>query len=332
MAMGKNEFVETIRRDLHTVEAEQYKVDPGMWRKYWQVKPIDTAWDKATSNIHTQTMPEVQGDAGLPGRESIQGYTSYGWVRKYGLYKRYHYDVIADSANKQVNLLRDELSALKDSMEMTKDKLLADVFNYGGFLAGHETFKIYGKSPDLPDAPVPTDGLIYDGKPLFALTGNNHPSKGGGTYFNGDANTLSVANLNTAYVRMTSTNARNESDERINLVGNQKVKLVIPPDLEFTAREILTQSGLMVAAAGTGDPRPLFGKFDIVINPYLTDTNAWFLVIDNPSGLVALDRQPLKTTVKDSDIDQHVTATAYFRFGFRVGNWRFVHGSAFSTS
>jgi hypothetical protein len=332
MAMGTvNEFVESIKRDLYTVEAEQYKIPAGTWKQYWSVKPVKTGWDKATTNIHHQKMPEVQDSEGLPGRESIQGYTSYGVVRTYGLFKEYSYRLIEDSAQHQVNQLRDELTALKDSMEITKDSVLADVFNYGGFLLGHETFKVAGKYPDLPDSPHPTDGLIYDGKPLFALTGNNHPSKGGGTYFNGDANALSIANLDTAATRMLSTNARNESDLKVSLTGGQKVKLVIPQELEFTARQILTQTNLTIAAATQNDPRPHFNKYDIVVNPYLTDTNAWFLVIPNPNGLVMLDRQPLRTSVVNDDKYQKVTATAYFRFGLRVGNWRYVHGSNFST-
>jgi hypothetical protein len=60
--------------------------------------------------------------------------------------------------------------------------------------------------------------------------------------------------------------------------------LVVPTQLNFTARKLLESSGIVGSA--DNDINPIPGLFqDLVVSPYLTDTDAWFIVTDIPSGL-----------------------------------------------
>lgn len=330
--MDKGQFVETVRQELHKVEMESFKPNEAISDKYWESKTIVSGIDKSTTNINDNYFPLVEGAEGLPVRETIQGWTTYGYARTYGKKKRYNYNTIRDSGHRQIDLAMEEMSAFARNVVTTKERLLAEVFNQGGIAAGHAVFELVGKDPELPDSPYPTDGLIYDGFPLFNLSGNLRSSKGGATYFNGQANALSTTNLDAALVIMRGDNAKNESDQPIDIVAGRQITLLVPPALEFTARQITDPNKLTIAAAGTGDTRPHHGLFDVVVNPWLTDTNAWFLVLKDRNGLIKLERQPLETNVQDFPQDRVIQVTAEFRVGFRIGNWRFVYGSNFSTS
>jgi len=70
----------------------------------------------------------------------------------------------------------------------------------------------------------------------------------------------------------------------------------------------------------------LIGK--VVIDPYLTDTDAWFLTTDIPYGLVSQQRRALEFT-KDNDFDtENAKAKATERYAAGWIDWRGVFGSA----
>lgn len=330
--MDKGQFVETVKKELFTVEREQFTQQPAISDGYFTAKQVDSGIDKSTTNIHQNYMQEVPEGGGLDKTEAIQGFTTYGLIRTHGHRLRFNYNLIEDSGHRQIDLVMDQMSSFADSMRATKERKLANVFNQGGITAGDDVFKLAGLDPELPDNPYPTDGLIYDGLPLFNLSGNLRTSKGGGTFFNGEANALSSTNLDAALVILKKTNANNESDIPIDIVAGRQITLLVPAELEFTARQITDPNKLTIAAAGTGDTRPHHGVFNVVMNPWLTDTNAWFLVIPDRNGLVKLERKALTTNVQDFPQDRVIQVTAEFRFGFRIGNFRYVYGSNFSTS
>jgi phage major head subunit gpT-like protein len=72
-------------------------------------------------------------------------------------------------------------------------------------------------------------------------------------------------------------------DDRGKPLGIVPDVLVVPPDLQWTAMELLNSTYYPdMIAAGTGSQKlaanQLKGRLEIVVSPYLTDTNDWFLL------------------------------------------------------
>ena len=106
------------------------------------------------------------------------------------------------------NFLNDLAGTWAESSEHTKEEFAARPFNDGGTLSGDFVFN--GSWLNNTD---PSGDLMYDGKPQFALSGNEYTHKGGGTYYNSIAGlTLSAITFQQVYVLHTATNNRNELD------------------------------------------------------------------------------------------------------------------------
>ena len=116
-----------------------------------------------------------------------------------------------------------------------------------------------------------------------------------------------VSNSGTTALSQTSLEAtrllmRDYVDETDNLITARGDTLLVPPDLEETAWEIVNAQGKV----GTADNDPNFskGKYRIIVWDYLNDSNNWFL-IDSRFAKMYLkwfDRIPVEFN-KDKDFD-----------------------------
>lgn len=106
-------------------------------------------------------------------------------------------------------------------------------------------------------------------------------------------------------------------------------KLIVPVELEFTARRIL-KTDLRV---GTTDndisalkDMGIFGDEPVVMD-FLTSPKYWFIKTDAPTGLTYMDRESFETDMLvDFDTD-NLKVKGYERYAFGYGNWRTVYGS-----
>lgn len=121
-----------------------------------------------------------------------------------------------------------------------------------------------------------TYGLCYDGQYFF----DSDHTNAGAEYVTNQSNTgttaLSSAALQAALIAMAKV-----KDDRGKPMGVVATHLVVPPDLEFTAREIL-QSVLNPDAtaatyAGNTKVNVLQGRLQLIVSPYLTDATDWFV-------------------------------------------------------
>ena len=105
--------------------------------------------------------------------------------------------------------------------------------------------------------------------------------------------------------------------------------LIVPTALVYDAQRILKsvqQSG--TANNDTNALRSLSVIPDVVVNNYLTDSDAWFIRTNAPSGMCWFDREPVQFT-KDEDFDtDNAKAKAYMRFVTLWGDWRGLYGSS----
>lgn len=114
----------------------------------------------------------------------------------------------------------------------------------------------------------------YDGTALFHT---NHANLN-----TGGTSTLTAANLNTALVAIRRSKFENE------FTGLQPKFLVVPPELEATARTIMNSEWIPAPGTGIGNINPFQNVLEIIVDQWLTSTTAWYVFAD-PAQAPAID-------------------------------------------
>ena len=160
-----------------------------------------------------------------------------------------------------------------------------------------------------------------DGKELLAT---NHPSLAGD-----QSNELATAaDLSEASLEDLTINIMDALNSKGLKIALQPQRLIIPTALVYDAQRILKS----VARVGTADNdlnalSDLSVIPEIVVNNYLTDSDAWFIRTNAPSSLCWFDRNAVEFS-KDEDFDtDNAKAKAYMRFIPFWGDFRGLYGS-----
>jgi hypothetical protein len=166
-----------------------------------------------------------------------------------------------------------------------------------------------------------TTELTPDGLSLFNTA---HVLKGGGTARNRpstDAD-LSATSLTNALVDI-----QNEwKDEAGHLAAPvTSLQLIVPPALEFLADRLLNSTGLPGSADNDRNPIKSRRSWKLIINPRLSDADAWFVADADKGGhgLCFYRRVPISTVplAIDPRTDNRILK---IRHRFSVGAWTWV--------
>jgi len=300
---------------------ESYDMLPKMYPEIFRVDTTKQAYIETTSGVGVGRLYEKGEFEDITSASPIEGYTIVARNREWAV------DIpiskeLQDDVTKLGNFMRSMMPQLSEAVVDTKEEFYAKFFNKGGYTAGNAVFNgtIVGvKSDDSGD-------LAYDSKPFFNLSGNNRSSKGGGTYYNGEANDFSKANLQSAYTLMTSTNNRRENDTRCRIVPDI---VLAKDDMYFSIKEVLdSPENPTTSMRSTNVAYRLLNQKTW---QYLDDTDAWFLG-KAKKGLVALERKAPEFDIWEDKKKKAMFLSVYTRFGGYVENWRYWYGSNFSTS
>lgn len=159
-----------------------------------------------------------------------------------------------------------------------------------------------------------------------SLCSTSHPLVGGGTNSNRPSVgvDLNETSLENAFIQIAAW-----TDERGLLIAAKPKKVVLPPSLQFVAERLFKTDGRV--GTNDNDINTMKGKLPYVINHWLTDTNAWFMLTDVPNGLKMFERVALKTGM-DGDFDTgNVRYKARERYSFGWSDHLGVWGSPGST-
>jgi len=169
----------------------------------------------------------------------------------------------------------------------------------------------------------------YTGADGSILCITSHANQSGGTW----ANTFTTAaDLSEAALEQASIDVSKLENDRGLKINLQPMKLIIPPDLKFEAFRILksvlqndTANNAINAlrASGTIPGEP-------VVNPFLTDVDAWFIKTNCPSGVKVWERRaPEFTGVPENDFDtENAKYKGTCRYSFGWTDARAIFGSA----
>lgn len=173
-----------------------------------------------------------------------------------------------------------------------------------------------------------------DGVSLFGVNSSSarvgHPLVNGGVNYNSPTTgvDLNETSLENAIIQIAAW-----TDERGLLIAAKARKMVIPPAMQFIAERLMktqlrtgTTDNDISAVVNMGVVPEGY-----VVNHFLTDTNAWFLLTDVPNGLKMFVRAALANSM-DGDFDTgNVRYKARERYSFGVSDPLGAWGSAGST-
>lgn len=168
--------------------------------------------------------------------------------------------------------------------------------------------------------------LTPDGVSLFNTA---HLLKGGGTAKNRPStdSDLSAQSLTQAIIDV-QTDWKDEAGHLAAPV--QSLILVVPPHLEFLADRLLNSTGLPGSADNDRNPIKSRRSWTLVVNPRLTDTDAWFIVNADKGGhgLTFYRRVPISTEplAIDPRTSNRILKTRH-RFSMGAWTWVGVYGS-----
>ena len=162
-----------------------------------------------------------------------------------------------------------------------------------------------------------------DGKELCAT---DHP-----TVANVDLkNELSTAaDLNETSLEQALIDIADFKDERNLKVNAQAKKLIIPPALQFVADRLMETPGRVGTSDNDINAIRNMGMIaeGYVVNHYLSDPDAFFLLTSVPNGLKHFVRTPVSTSMEGDFETGNVRYKARERYSIGWSDWRGIFGS-----
>lgn len=164
----------------------------------------------------------------------------------------------------------------------------------------------------------------YKGADGVSMINASHPTIVGGTFSNQIA---TAADISEASLEQAVIDIQGFTDDRGILIAVKPKSLIIPRQLVFEAQRILKSDG----RPGTDNNDPNVLKMlgfipELVVNQFLTDTDAWFIRTD-VEGLHYFERKA-DAFAQDNDFDtENAKFKATGRYSFAWSDPRTIYGS-----
>ena len=297
--MNRNTFPKHLEEGLNANFGLEYMNHPEEWKYIFEVDTSNKAFEEDVLITGFGAAPTKSEGAAVSYDSGQQG-----WVA------RYDHETIALAFAITEEAMEDNLylklgakysRALARALQETKEIKGAAVLNNG-----------FSTSYPIGDAAA----LLSTAHPL--LDGPNQANK-----------LATAADLAEASLEDILIQIRKAVDDRNIPVSINPVSLLVPPELEYTARRILG-SDKRVATADNDlnaiKSKGIFGNEPKVIRR-LTDSDAWFVKTDAPDGLKHFVRVGVKKGVEGDFESGNMRYKARERYSFGTTDWRAIYGS-----
>ena len=185
-----------------------------------------------------------------------------------------------------------------------------------------QTKQVRAVNPLIQGLPSTDNFDSGDGVSLFNTA---HPTIAGNV-----ANTLATqADLNETSLEQSLIDIAAMTDERGLKIAAKGMKMIIPSALQFTADRLMKSANRVGTADNDINAIRNMGMVPqgYVVNNFLTDTDAFYIVTDVPNGMKYFDRAPI-TTKMEGDFDTgNVRYKARERYSFGVSDFRGIFAS-----
>ena len=171
-----------------------------------------------------------------------------------------------------------------------------------------------------------------DGINLFSASGDGVTGGDGHLLVDGGKNDnrpSTGADLNETSLEDAIINIAAFKDQRGLLIAAKPKRLIVPPALQFVATRLLESQDRVGTADNDLNAIRTNGAIPegYMVNHYLTDTNAFFIITDVPNGMKHFQRTALETSM-DGDFDTgNVRYKSRERYSFGVSDPLGIYGS-----
>lgn len=328
MALGN--WPKGILEDRYDFFFEGYDEQKSMIDSLYEIKtPSQGSFDQRTTAIGAgKLIQKGVEDTSVTYRRPSEAFTAYAVYRDFDDGLALTKNEVEDFPESKVrDLAQAYISDWGRALRLTEDDYAATLFTKGGLTAGHDNFK--NVIPNVLSQN--TDGLAYDAKPFFNLSGNTRTSKGGGTYYNAVSGApLNVTNFGTLHDLVYITNARNERDERIELKGMGENIILFPPQLRDEVVQVLNSEYL--PGSDYNDRNPWFNTTKLVEWGALQENaTTWYIGVAKKGITFYRRGKPEIRMFRDEDNGRY-KASVRARYGWMAWNFRTWGGANVPTS
>ena len=298
MAISRAQLVKELEPGLNALFGLEYKQYGEQWTEIFDTESSDRAFEEEVmlaGFANAAVKPEGQGVGYDDAQETFTArYTNETIALAFAITEEAIEDNLYD------RLASRYTKALARSMASTKQIKGAAVLN-NGF------------------------DNTYAGGDGVALLSDAHPTLSG-TF----RNELAVAaDLNETSLEQSLIDISAFTDERGLKIAARGMKMIIPPQLQFTADRLMKSEGRVGTADNDINAIKNMGMVPegYTVNHYLTDPDAFFIKTDVPNGLKHFNRSPIKTTMEGDFDTGNVRYKARERYVFGFSDPRGIFGS-----
>jgi hypothetical protein len=184
-----------------------------------------------------------------------------------------------------------------------------------------QTKQVKAVNPLIQGLPT-TDG--YDSGDNVSLFNTAHPTIAGTV-----ANTLATqADLNETSLEQSLIDIAAMTDERGLKIAAKGMKMIIPSELQFTAERLMKSANRVGTADNDVNAIRNMGMIPqgYVVNNFLTDTDAFYIITDVPNGMKYFERAPISTKMEGDFDTGNMRYKARERYSFGVSDFRGIFG------
>jgi hypothetical protein len=164
----------------------------------------------------------------------------------------------------------------------------------------------------------------YDSGDNVSLFNTAHPTIAGTV-----ANTLGTqADLNETSLEQSLIDIAAMTDERGLKIAAKGMKMIIPSELQFTAERLMKSANRVGTADNDVNAIRNMGMIPqgYVVNNFLTDTDAFYIITDVPNGMKYFERAPISTKMEGDFDTGNMRYKARERYSFGVSDFRGIFG------
>jgi phage major head subunit gpT-like protein len=300
MAETRPKWVNALDPTFRAIFNETERDFVPMYDKIFHVMNSTKAFEKDTALSGIGQLEEVAELGAIPYEDATPGWDVTYVHKKFGKGRMVSQEMIDDD---KINMIVKLPKSLANSKSRTKEQSAADIFNFG-FVAGGGGLAKF---------------VSGDSQALFSTAHVNR--QGNITQSNKITTALTQTSLQAVITAM-----KKRKDSKGQIIGFMPDTLLVPTDLEFTARAILEST--QVLGSNNNDINVVKGSLNLMVWPFLTSSTAWFVLDSKAHELNWFNRTDKGVQGPSWDFDNEAAkwkAVARWSVGF--SDWLGVYGS-----
>jgi len=296
MATSRGAFAQLLAPGLHDVIYGDLDAQPEEFSQIFNVGPSSRAYEEEVLMAGLAAVPTKPEGEVIKMDDPIQGGSARLTHQSYALGFQVTREMYSDDQYGKIKQVSTDFAAsIKQTIETAPANILNNGFNAG---AGAT--------------------ITIDGVTLFNTA---HPLLGGGTYSNRASTDISLSVSGLQEILLLFERMVNE---RGLIKRSIPVQLIIPPDLQYIAGEILNSA--YKPGVGTNEVNVMQGRLEPIMNHYLVSKTGWFVAGTKHFLQYFWREQPMFDN-QDDYFTKGMNFSTFFRFSTGAWYWHGLAGS-----